>query len=127
MKNMTYLPTWFGAKEYLGSNYEGTRLDNGGYDVPKEHVTYLFSGYPDAKDDYCCTNINITDPSVIVYGLSMESSFSSVCETMSNLGFYIDGKDTSFILAYKNNVTISFSKNGITLNAKSTNKSGIVY
>ncbi len=122
-KGCTYLPGWFGAEEYLGSAYELIEDEEGHKEVPDIHVKYLRSGYPDAMDSWKITHIEITDPTIIVYGLSMNSSKDEVKNRMKELKFK-ENKNGGFI---KNNCTFSFSDEYIVINAPSTNNSHIVY
>ena len=126
-KGCTYLPGWFGAEEYLDSRYEPIKaIEENGYErllVPEVHVTYLRAGYPDARDSWKVTHIEITDPTIIVYGLSMNSSKEEIKNRMKELKF----KENEYGGYYKNNCTFSFSDEYIVINAPSTNNSHIVY
>jgi hypothetical protein len=126
-KGCTYLPGWFGAEEYLDSRYEPIKtIEENGYErllVPEVHVTYLRAGYPDARDGWRITHIEITDPTIIVYGLSMNSSKEEIKNRMKELKF----KENEYGGYYKNNCTFSFSDEYIVINAPSTNNSHIVY
>ena len=126
-KGCTYLPGWFGAEEYLDSRYEPIKtIEENGYErlsVPEVHVTYLRAGYPDARDGWRITHIEITDPTIIVYGLSMNSSKEEIKNRMKELKF----KENEYGGYYKNNCTFSFSDEYIVINATSTNNSHIVY
>ena len=120
----TYLPGWFGAEEWLGSKYTPIIEEESEMTVaPEVHVTYLFSGYPDLSDPWVCTRINITDPEVHVYGLSMASSKEEIDKRMNELAFEKDG------FAYtKNSVSFFFDDMHIAIyTAPATNKSNIVY
>ena len=126
-KGCTYLPGWFGAEEYLDSRYEPIKIiEENGYErlsVPEVHVTYLRAGYPDALDSWRITRIEITDPTIIVYGLNMNSSKEEVKNRMKELKF----KENEYGGFYKNNCTFTFSNEHIVINAPSTNNSHIVY
>lgn len=118
-KGCTYLPGWFGAYEYLDSRYQ--EVDG---KAPEVHVTYVISGYPDCADDLAVTQIDITDPNIVVYGLTMNSSEEEITNTMSELGFSKTKDQTRW---GKNNCYFEFSKKSIFIVAPSTNNSGIVY
>ena len=126
-KGCTYLPGWFGAEEYLDARYEPIKsYDEDGYETlsaPDVHVTYLISGYPDTRNSWKVTRIEITDPTIIVYGLSMTSSKDEVKNRMKELKF----KETDNGSFYKNNCTFYFSNESIGISAASTNKTQIVY
>lgn len=118
----TYLPGWFGAAEYLDRRYEAIE-EEGHSRAPDVHVTYLTSGYPDALDASAITRINITDPTITVYGLTMNSAPDVVESRMKELKFKVN-KNGAY---YKNNCTFYFSRECISINAPSTNKHHIVY
>lgn len=122
-KGCTYLPGWFGAEEYLGSAYELIEDEEGHKEVPDIHVKYLRSGYPDARDSWKVTHIEITDPTIVVYGLSMNSSKEEVKNRMKELKF----KENDYGAFIKNNCTFTFSNEYIVINAPSTNRFHIVY
>ncbi len=118
-KDCTYLPGWFGASGYLDSRYQA--VDG---EAPEVHVTYVISGYPDCADDLAVTQIDITDPNIVVYGLTMNSSEEEITSTMCELGFSKTDDQTRW---KKNNCYFKFSEKSIFIVAPSTNNSGIVY
>lgn len=61
---------WMGAREFLGKDYHMST--QGG--KPNVRVSYLLTAWPDYADDgQYVTTIEITDPAVFVYGLTVES------------------------------------------------------
>ncbi|MCI2111626.1 MAG: hypothetical protein LKK13_04720 [Bacilli bacterium] len=122
LEDCAYLPGWFGASEYLDSRYA---VLGGPARVPERHVTYLVSGYPDLKDDPAVTKIEITDPAIFVYGLSLESEEEAIEGTMVGEGF---AKQDETTLSFgKGNVSFRFGSDKISISALTTNKTGIIY
>ena len=124
-----YLPKYgiFGGYEYYGTGYEPT-VDADGQQTDPEHcVIYTVTNYPDYSiNSLHVTCITITDPAVAVYGLTLASSAEEITETMSAKGFAVT--ETAYgITAKKDNITFSFSENGIIIRAEVTNENGIVY
>jgi len=105
--NCTFLPGGFGCDKWLDSRYEAINEPDGGtHFAPDIHVTYIVSAYLDtsSKGNYV-TRIEITDPEIYVYGLSMNSTSDVITSTMSNLGFVSnEGERWN-----KNNCTFTFS------------------
>ena len=72
---------WIGAHEFLGSGYTYEQDSNC-------CAEYLISAWPDYADGGSfVTNINITDPTVTVYGLIVESSFGDFDEVFGSIGY----------------------------------------
>ena len=83
-KGCALLPGWFGAAKYLDHRYVAE--ESGDMAVaPAVHVTYLLSGYPDAKDEWAVTRIHITDPEITVYGLTMNSTNTEIEDRMADI------------------------------------------
>lgn len=117
------MPGGFGVDVYLDGRYRGEVTENNRVILPDVYVCYYASGYPDALDPYCVTRIEITDPAINVYGLTLNSTAETIKETMLSHGFReLDNESYA-----KNNVAFSFSKSRIHINAPSTNKQGVVY
>lgn len=129
-KGCTYLPGWMGADEYLDSRY--TADTSGDMAVaPDIHVTYLVTGYPDTLDDRAITHIEITDPSIMVYGLTLNSTDNEIIHRLTdnaNSFSYVTAVDDECYLQFKiKNCTFSFEPKKIIIDAPVTNNSGIVY
>ena len=90
-------------------------------------MTYLVTGYPDLKDNACVTKINITDYNIYVYGLTINSAKEEINQTMINIGFTVHNNGGDILYYGKNNVVFGFSKDEITIEAATTNKTGIIY
>jgi len=123
----SFIPGWFGAEEYLDYRYELLEVgdkysETHHYTIPPKHVTYVISGYPDALDGYAVTSIEITDPEITVYGLTMNSTNQEIENKMKQLQF-VKKNDAYF----KNNCTFNFSSDFISIKAPSTNKHHIIY
>lgn len=127
-KGCTYLPGWIGADEYLDSRYEA--LHNGSMAIaPDIHVTYLLTGYPDTLDDPAITRIEITDPSIKVYGLSMHSTEDEIRNKMNGIAdaFVNDAEDEGRFTFTVRNCSFVFASESIMISVSVTNNSGIQY
>ena len=124
-KSCTYLPGWMGADEYLDSRYEADTSGSMAV-APDIHVTYLVTGYPDTLDDSAITRIEITDPSITVYGLTLESSETEIRERMDNIADSFS-KDDSYFMFNIDNCSFMFSLEKITISVPVTNNSGVIY
>lgn len=127
---------WFGAREYLGSDYKKIINSNGTCSKPKYYVSYLVTAYPDYADGGAyITQIEITDPEVDVYGLNVNSTIEEFNSVFEGFGFMLSDGDSSactirfakkdgisFILTHGQNID---SK--LIINAEITNREGIQY
>lgn len=122
----TFLPGGFGVDCYLDSRYIGIDEDDGGMvSAPDIAVVYHVTGYPDLIDSKAVTMINITDPDIFVYGLTMLSLLDDVTSTMVERGFKVNQENEHIFV--KKNIRFSFGSQGINIYAEKTNKTGIVY
>lgn len=126
-KGCTYLPGWFGAEEYLDSRYVADTSETMAK-APEVHVTYLLTGYPDTLDERAITRIEITDPSITVYGLTLNSTVEEIEERMIKVAHLYNAT------TFGDNYSITFSKftflftpEKITISAEVTNNQGIIY
>lgn len=123
--HMTYLPGYFGASEYLDSRYSPIKREDGNDVAPDVHVTYLLTSYPDySSGGSYVTSIDISDPQIYVYGLSMNSTDSQISNTMSELGFK---KRNNYNSWYKNNCFFTFNSFNIHISSAITNNDNIVF
>lgn len=85
---------WMGAREFYGLGYYPEKSENG-YDVkPRHYVTYLISAYPDYADGgMYVTEIEITDPQVSVYELTVNSPIEDFETVFRRMGYLIEVKD----------------------------------
>lgn len=114
----TYLPGWMGADEYLDSRYQSVKEKGDMATAPSVAVTYLLTGYPDVLDDQTVTKIQITDPEIVVYGLTMSSSNEEIEKRMNQLNAS-KGKEGYYTLK---KATFYFSSKRITISVPVTNK-----
>ena len=125
----SYQPKYgiMGGREYYGTGYVPA-LDEEGQQIDPEHcVVYTVTNYPDySTNSRHVTRIEITDPAVTVYGLSLSSTAEEIRATMTAEGFTVTGSDTA-LRAERDNFLFTFSKDKITIRAEVTNHFGIVY
>ena len=125
----SYQPKYgiMGGWEYYGTGYVPT-LDEDGQQIDPEHcVIYTVTNYPDySSNSLCITRITITDPAVMLYGLSLTSTPEEIRSTMTAQGFTVTESGTA-LKAEKDNLRFTFSKNAIIVNAEVTNHFGIIY
>ncbi len=77
---------------HLSNEYEPIVNDDGSLSAPQEYVAYHFGNYPtDEIGIDRILYIQITDPDVSVWGLTINSTKEEIVETFSKMGFYIDG------------------------------------
>lgn len=105
---------WIGAREYLGSSYQKTVDSDGTDSKPNYYVSYLVTAYPDYADGgKFVTRIEITDPEIKVYGLTVNSTMEDFNSVFENLGFTLsDGESTAchVRIAEKNGITFTLTK-----------------
>ncbi len=116
-----------GGREYYGIGYVPT-IDENGQQVDPEHcVIYTVTNYPDySNNSRHVTRIEITDPDVRVYGLSISSTAEEIKSVMTAEGFTVTESGTA-LRAEKDNFRFTFSRDAITIYAEVTNHFGIVY
>ena len=94
----SYQPKYgiMGGWEYYGTGYVPT-LDENGQQIDPEHcVVYTVTNYPDySTNSRHVTRIEITDPAVTVYGLSLSSTAEEIRSTMTAEGFTVTGSGTA--------------------------------
>ena len=78
-KDLTEVGGMFGGTMYTPLRYAVKLNDhgivNGKDDLPREHVTYTVTGYPDVLDSkQYVTGVEITDPAVHVFGITNRAS-----------------------------------------------------
>lgn len=78
-KDLTEVGGMFGGSMYVPKRY-AVKLNefgevNSTEDLPREHVTYTVTGYPDVLDSkQYVTGVEITDPAVHVFGITNRAS-----------------------------------------------------
>ena len=81
----------FGGSMYVPKRY-AVKLNefgevNGTEDLPREHVLYTVTGYPDVIDsNQYATGISITDPAVHVFGITTEASGEEFMAAVKQFG-----------------------------------------
>ena len=125
-KGCTFIPGMFGGDMYLGSHYQMVEIDDV-KQVPEIRVIYTITGYPDTLNDRAVTHINISDPAVTVYGLTMNSSKEEIAKRMKELKFKDKTDEWGNSLYNKNNCTFRFSELGIDISAEVSNIWHVVY
>ena len=128
-KGCTFLPGWMGADEYLDSRYTAD-TSSGMATAPDIHVTYLVTGYPDTLDDRAVTNIEITDPNITVYGLTLSSTIEDIRERMTGVADSISSEtvgDEEHLTFMIDNCSFVFMDTKITISVPVTNNSGVIY
>lgn len=125
----SYQPKYgiMGGWEYYGTGYVPTLGEDGQQIDPEHCVVYTVTNYPDySTNSRHVTRIEITDPAVTVYGLSISSTVEEIKSVMTAEGFNVTGSDTA-LRAERDNFLFTFSKDKITIRAEVTNHFGIVY
>ena len=116
-----------GGWEYYGIGYAPTLGEDGQQIDPEHCVIYTVTNYPDySSNSRHVTRIEITDPAVRVYGLSISSSAEEIKSIMTSEGFTVTESGTA-VRAERENFRFTFSKDKITISAEVTNHLGIVY
>ena len=111
----------FGARKYYGTGYIPTQLEGELQMDSEVCVIYTVTAYP----DYCSikthvTEISITDPKIEIYGLTMNSSFDEIKETLKKKGFRFEENNNSLI-AIRGKYKFKFSSNVINISVNVTN------
>ncbi len=128
-KGCTYLPGRFGADEYLDSRYTAD-INDGMAVAPAIHVKYLVTGYPDLVDELAVTHIEITDPSITVYGLNMNSTDNEILNRINNLTnsfSYVTTQEECYLRFTVNNCSFCFMSEKIVIDATVTNNTDVVF
>ena len=116
-----------GGWEYYGIGYAPTLGEDGQQIDPEHCVIYTVTNYPDySSNSRHVTRIEITDPAVRVYGLSISSTVEEIKSVMTAEGFTVTESGTA-VSAERDNFRFTFSKDKITISAEVTNYLGIVY
>ncbi len=114
----------FGGSQFYGSTYEPTYDEHNQQTDPEFCVIYTITSYPDhSSKPNAITHIYISDPAVYVYGLTLNSSEERIKGVMAEEGY----KHVEGLTFVKGKVSISFGDNCIRLNARVTNKYGIIF
>ena len=128
---------WMGAREFLGSAYKKNADADGSDQHPEHYVSYVITAWPDYADGgQFVTRIDITDPNVSVYGLTVNSSIEEYDAVFRKMGYVISveerGVNTVFT-ATRAGITfeLCIRPDGLTpslaIKAEVTNREGIVF
>jgi len=128
---------WMGAREFYGKGYSSVKDEDGNDVKPEHYVTYLITAYPDYADGgQFVTRIDITDPNVSVYGLTVNSSIEEYDAVFRKMGYVISVEERGV------NTVFTATRAGITfelcirpdeltpslaIKAEVTNREGIVF
>lgn len=118
-----------GGREYYGTGYIPTLDENGEQIDPEYYVIYTVSSYPDySSKAQHITHIEITDPNVNVWGLTVNSTHEEVCNKLAELGeFEFKELGGNTLVAKSGKYTLSFSTGKISMRIDITNRQGIVF
>lgn len=121
----------FGAQEYLGAGYRAI-TDENGYNpyAPDVSVTYTVTPYPDySSGGQFVTRIWITDPTVSVYGLTVESPLEEWDAVMKEMGYMVNtlADSSTSHRADKDGFSFFYGGGYICIFAEVTNEQGIVF
>lgn len=120
-----------GGDDYYGSGYIPTQDENGEQVDPEHCVIYTVTAYPDyASKSRHITYIEITDPAITVFGLTVNSSAEEVRYELvekSGFDFEIEELGSGTLVARLGDYTFSFRQGEITIRVNVTNKMGIMF
>ena len=129
---------WMGAREFYGKGYSSVKDEDGNTVKPTHYVTYLITAYPDHADGgRYVTRIEISDPEVAVYGLTVNSTIEEYEAVFRKMGYVISveeyGESTVFSATKFDTITFELRINSnestpvLTIRARVTNREGIIY
>ena len=120
-------PGLMGGREFYGKGYQPLIHEDGERTDPEYCVIYTVTSYPDhMSNSPHITHILITDPSIEIYDLTLESRIEDIEKRMKREGYRIE-YSAGGLTARKGRFTIVFAKNSISLDAKVTNFWGIQF
>ncbi len=118
----------FGGRQYYGTGYVPTVDENGQQSDPEHCVIYTVTSYPDySNKEQHITRIEITDPTVEFYGITLRCSFEEFESLIKEQGFEITESSERKRTAEKGNCWITFTKDCIRICVEVENKTGIVF
>ena len=114
---------WFGAREYLGTGYravDGRR--------PETRVSYILTAWPDYADGGSyVTTIEITDPAVSVYGLTVNSEPEEFQRVMESMGYEMRSDADGDQTAVRGDFSFTLRQGELRISARVSNRDGIVF
>lgn len=127
LENLTLVPGMFGGDVYLGSAYS-IKEDGMLSPLPQIYVAYHITGYPDTtSQDKAVTRIEITDPEITFYGITLNSETKQIETAMKNEKFDVSYNEQGYLNASKKSVNFVFYKNSIRITATVTNSQNVQY
>lgn len=118
----------FGSTMYYGSGYVPATDENGRQVDPEHCVIYIVTSYPDySSKEQHVTGIEITDPNVEFYGITLRSSIPDVMELLRQQGFEISEYGEEWVFARKGSVWINFYAEYIYIGVEVTNDTGMIF
>lgn len=130
LSEYTELDGLYGGKMYLGKGYEPVKMDSGMEMEPEQCVIYVATAYPDYSDEgNYITQIQITDPKVRVFGLTVADDNDTFYKKLTSLGYEIEpvGDTGKYYVAKKGDLSISYGGGKMSIKVLVTNEKGIVY
>ena len=114
-----------GVRIYYGSKYKVEKNEQGQMIDPTECVKYSITAYPDYADGGSyVTNIVITDPTIVLFGLTINSTFEEFDAVFEEYGCEMV-KQQAFHSAEKDGVKYSIRPGKFIIDAKVENRLGI--
>ena len=94
-------------------------------------MSYILTAWPDYADGgQYVTTIEITDPAVSVYGLTVESEPAEFERVMKSMGYKVETIDDNFQRAIRDRFTFSIYRDDtpkFIISAEVSNREGIVF
>lgn len=116
-----------GGREFLGKGYRASEQG----ERPPVRVSYILTAWPDYADGGSyVTRIEITDPAVSVYGLTIESEPAEFERVMTSMGYKVESVNGSLQLAVRDGFTFSLYRGDapeFNISAEVSNREGICY
>lgn len=118
-----------GGHAYYGRGYAPSSGRNGEQIDPEHYVLYTVTSYPDyASNRRHITQIDITDPSIEFYGVTLRSSAEEIDAAMAYHGFrQATPPNAEGQLYSKGKFTFRFADNAIHISVKVSNRLGIQF
>lgn len=121
----------FGGFQYLGKGYHAVFDENGMNASPPDiYVLYTITAYPDySSGTLAVTTIEITDPAVTLYGLTVSSSLDEWDAVMREMGYEVSevGSAGLYHSAKKGGFSFFYGDGSISISAEVTNREGIIF
>lgn len=118
-----------GGRAYYGRGYAPLTGPNGEQIDPEHYVLYTVTSYPDyASSRQHVTRIDITDPAIGFYGVTLRSSAEEIDAAMKQHGFRVQQHpNTNGQIYSKGKFTFRFFSDAIHLHVEVSNRLGIQF